>query len=456
MAKPKSVFCCQLCGFQSSKWLGKCPGCNNWNTLVEEIVEEKTPHWKIGNHKIPKPIPVTEIKGKEADRIKTGSMELDRVLGGGILPGSIILLGGDPGIGKSTILLQTLNNIASLGLNTLYISGEESEEQTKLRGDRLGILADTLFIYTETSLERIINTIKEMKPKIVVIDSIQTIFTEELTSSPGSIGQVRECSARLMLLGKRLNIPIILVGHVTKEGSIAGPRVLEHIVDTVLYFEGDGGHAYRILRTVKNRFGSTNEIGVFEMTDKGLKEVLNPSEIFLSERPTDTSGSIVVPSIEGTRPILIEVQALVSTTNLGVPRRTAIGIDSNRLALLTAVLEKKIGLRLFNQDIFLNIAGGVKINEPAVDLGIAIAIISSALDYPVDPKIVSFGEIGLTGEIRGIGQAELRISEAKKLGFNRCIMPESNIKRASYIKEIEIIGVKHLKEVFYILFSKRK
>ncbi|RME45668.1 MAG: DNA repair protein RadA [Deltaproteobacteria bacterium] len=455
----KTVFRCQTCGFQTPKWMGRCPDCENWNTLVEEF---ESPPERIGGSGIgivsgvmppTKPIAVTGIDGSEADRLETGIGEFDRVIGGGIVPGSVVLLGGDPGIGKSTLMLQVMERVARLGHTTLYVSGEESARQTKLRGDRIGVSCERLLVYTETSLPRIMETIVQSKPGVVVVDSIQTIFTDELGSAPGSIAQVRECSARLQHFAKGTGIPLFLIGHVTKDGSIAGPRVLEHIVDTVLYFEGDPGHAFRILRTVKNRFGSTNEIGVFEMTDHGLEEVTNPSASFLSQRPLGVPGSVVVPSLEGTRPILVEVQALVSPTTFAVPRRTAIGVEGNRVALLTAVLEKKLGLSLSGQDIYLNIAGGVRIDEPAVDLGIAVAIVSSLIDVAIEPTLVVFGEIGLAGEIRGIGQADIRVGEAAKLGFQRCILPANNVERLQRRGKLDITGVAHLSEVMRVLFQ---
>ena len=451
--RTKRVFRCQGCGFQAVKWLGRCPDCGAWNTLVEELEapRERGRARCVGGGTRAEPIAVTEIDGCETDRVRTGIGEFDRVIGGGIVPGSVVLLGGDPGIGKSTLLLQVMERVARLGHTALYVSGEESARQTKLRGDRLGVSSAALLVYTETALAPIVETAARWRPAVVVIDSIQTIFMEELASAPGSIAQVRECAARLQNFAKGSGIPVFLVGHVTKDGSIAGPRVLEHIVDTVLYFEGDCGHAFRILRTVKNRFGSTNEIGVFEMTDHGLEEVTNPSASFLSQRPLGVPGSVVVPSLEGTRPILVEVQALVSPTTFAVPRRTAIGVEGNRVALLTAVLEKKLGLSLSGQDIYLNIAGGVRIDEPAVDLGIAVAVASSLIDVAIDPQLVVFGEIGLAGEIRGISQADIRVGEAAKLGFQRCILPANNAERLQR-HPIATKGVVHLSEVMQTLF----
>jgi DNA repair protein RadA/Sms len=449
MPKNKIIYACQVCGYQAPKWLGRCPDCGGWNTLVEERLSST----KLRTAETPKgrPQSINEIQSREEDRILTKIGELDRVLGGGIVSGSIVLIGGDPGIGKSTLLLQALEGIGGIG-KVLYISGEESPKQIKLRSMRLGISSNDLIILSETSLEAILETVDEIRPIVLVIDSIQTIFTPDLPSAPGSIGQVREVAGRLMLYAKRTGIPVFLVGHVTKDGSIAGPRVLEHIVDTVLYFEGEKGYAFRILRAVKNRFGSTNEIGVFEMNDSGLTEVKNPSEIFLAERPFNVTGSAVVSSMEGTRPILIELQALVSPTNFGVPRRTTIGVDYNRVSLLLAVLEKRVGMPLMGHDVFVNVVGGIRIDEPAVDLGIVAAVASSFKEIPVDPKTFVFGEVGLAGEIRAINQVEARIKEGSKLGFNKGIIPANNAKKLSKIEGIEVIGASSVDEVLEILF----
>ena len=448
--KKKTQFICQKCGYQSSKWMGKCPNCNEWNTLVEEEIVAgpgfKNTFTGIGGEgEIPQPI--GEVLMSETSRIKTGIGEFDRVLGGGVVSGSAILIGGDPGIGKSTLLLQALNEIASADHKVLYVSGEESVRQTKMRAERLSALSKNLFVLAENSLEKIIKEVKTLKPRMIVVDSIQTIYTLELQSAPGSIGQVRESSARLVMLAKSNDIATFIIGHVTKEGAIAGPRVLEHMVDTVLYFEGDRGHPYRVLRTVKNRFGSSNEIGVFEMKDFGLSEVFNPSEIFLTQRSIDVSGSVVVPCMEGTRPILVEIQALVSPTNLAIPRRTSIGVDHNRVSLLAAVLERQLDTHLYNKDIFLNVAGGVKVEEPAVDLGIVVAIASSVVNKAVDTKTVFFGEVGLTGEVRGVSQIEVRLKEASKLGFKSCVLPEVNKERIHGDVDIELYGVSSIKEV---------
>ena len=454
MVKVKTQFVCQSCGYRSPKWLGRCPDCATWNSLVEEQLvetpEAKRQGWGFSVAQPPKPI--TEIEAEEGERLMTRIGEFDRVLGGGIVAGSIVLIGGDPGIGKSTLLLQVSDRLSREDLTVLYVSGEESPRQTRIRGDRLGIRASNLLVLSETSLEEIFKELQKLKVSVLIIDSIQAIFTSELQSAPGSISQVRESSARLMQLAKGTGIPIFLIGHVTKEGAIAGPRVVEHMVDTVLYFEGGADHPYRILRAVKNRFGPTNEIGVFEMKESGLEAVLSPSEIFLSERPENVSGSVVVPSMEGTRPILVEIQALVTSSSLAVPRRTAIGVDYNRLSLLVAVLEKKMGLKLYNQDIFLNVVGGIKVDEPAMDLGITISLVSSFLDKPVHPKTVVFGEVGLTGEVRGINQAELRVRESVKLGFERCILPKTNRERMKKGDSIQLEGVESLREIIKLLF----
>ncbi len=441
MSKTKTFYQCQACGYSSPKWLGKCPDCGAWNTMVEEKSSPGARDHGPSTFGKPKPQPLSAISGGKEKRMATGIHELDRVLGGGVVEGSVVLVGGDPGIGKSTLLLQVASQLSLRSGKVLYVSGEESPEQIKLRAERLGINSGNIILLSETHLEGIIATAADMSPDFVVIDSIQTMYTEELTSAPGSVGQVRECAARLMHFGKRSEIPLFIIGHVTKEGAIAGPRVLEHIVDTVLYFEGDRGHAYRILRTVKNRFGSTNEIGVFEMTDSGLTAIENPSELFLSERPQNVSGSTVVASIEGTRPLLIELQALVSPTSFGMPRRTCIGVDFNRVNLLVAVLEKIAGLHLGGMDIFMNVVGGIKIIEPAVDIGVIGAIASSLREIPIHPKTVLFGEVGLSGEIRAVSQADARIREAAKIGFEKAVLPRTNAARLKEDPGLEIIGV---------------
>jgi DNA repair protein RadA/Sms len=457
MAKAKTHFVCQSCGYQAPKWLGRCPGCQEWNTFVEErAIEEKTPERDLlGLERDSVPTPLTEIVAEERGRLQIGMGEFDRVLGGGIVFGSMVLVGGDPGIGKSTLLLQGMSRLASRGEKVLYISGEESLQQTKMRADRLGIASEHLYVVSETSIEKILQDIQTLNPSAAVIDSIQTIYSSELPSSPGSISQVREASGRLLYLAKHLSIPIFLVGHVTKEGFIAGPKVLEHMVDTVLYFEGETHHSFRILRAVKNRFGSTNEIGVFEMKDTGLAEVFNPSEYFLAERSQSASGSVVVPSIEGSRPILIELQALVTPTHLGYPRRTTQGIDANRVSLLVAVMDKRLGIHLFGHDIFLNIAGGMKVEEPGADLGVIASIASSFRDKVIDPEVVIFGEVGLGGEVRGISQAEGRAKEAARLGFRQCLLPKQNEEKIKPIKGIQFIGVRTVREAMEVLFEGR-
>lgn len=407
--------------------------------------EQEISSTRLQSGEAAKPVPLSMVKRDIQNRSSCGISEFDRVLGGGLVEGSMVLIGGDPGIGKSTLLLQASAHLASNGGKVLYVSAEESVEQIKLRAMRMGITSDNLYLLGETNIERIAAQIAALKPVAAVIDSIQTVFTATIESAPGSVSQVRESAGRLMLTAKGGKIPLFLVGHVTKDGSLAGPRVLEHLVDTVLYFEGDSGHSFRILRAVKNRFGSTNEIGVFEMKDTGLSPVANPSELFLAERPLGVSGSIVVSALEGTRPLLVELQALVSATSFGNPRRTTIGVDHNRLALLVAVLEKKVGLHLSGHDIFLNAAGGVRLNEPAADLGMVMAVASSHLDKPIDPQTLFLGEVGLSGEVRAVSQPEIRIREAVKLGFSRCILPYGSLKQVK-VKGIELIGVKKVDE----------
>lgn len=449
------VYGCQNCGFQSSKWLGRCPDCEQWNTLVEEVVEAVSPRSR--SEELPsreKPSSIASLDTAEDLRFRSGIGEFDRVLGGGLVHGSVVLIGGDPGIGKSTLLLQALAELSAKGPRCLYVSGEESQAQVKMRARRLAVAASSLLILSETSLEAIVQQVHDVKPGVLVVDSIQTVFSGNMPSAPGSIGQVRECSAGLISLAKKADISTFLVGHVTKDGSIAGPRVLEHMVDTVLYFEGDRSHNFRILRAVKNRFGSTNEIGVFEMNEAGLREVANPSEIFLSERPLEASGSVVVPSMEGTRPILVEIQSLVSRSFLTLPRRTAIGVDGNRVALILAILEKRRGMKFFDKDVFVNVAGGVRVSEPAADLGIAVGLASSCLDQPMDPYTILIGEIGLAGEIRAVAQAEARVREAGKMGFRRCILPRGNSQHLAHVKTPELLGVGSLEECWQILFPK--
>ncbi|MBT0652100.1 DNA repair protein RadA [Geomobilimonas luticola] len=448
--KTKTLYTCQKCGYQSAKWLGKCPDCGSWNSLAEEIVGRDGTDTTAGVS-VP-PVSISQAGGEPERRHTCGIAEFDRVLGGGLVEGSLVLVGGDPGIGKSTLLLQATDHLArSLG-SVLYVSGEESPRQIRMRGARMKVQAPELLILAETMLEKILTQVHRVKPAVLVVDSIQTVFTSALESAPGSVSQVREVAGRLMMLAKGSGIPVFIVGHVTKDGSIAGPRVLEHMVDTVLYFEGDAGHPFRILRAVKNRFGSTNEIGVFEMKDGGLCEVKNPSELFLAERPLGVSGSVVVATLEGSRPLLVELQALVTASSFGVPRRTTIGVDHNRLALLVAVLEKKVGLSLAGQDIFLNVAGGVRLNEPAADLGMVVAVASSHLDKTVEPHTIMLGEVGLAGEVRGITQPEVRAREAAKLGFSRCLMPAGNVKQVKGVKGLELVGVKSVEEALEKLF----
>lgn len=452
--KLRTEYVCQSCGNISPKWLGKCPECDEWNSFVEEITDKKNDVPLIQGDEKSVVKNLNEIETDTSERIQTGIGELNTVLGGGLVPGSISLLGGDPGIGKSTLALQILSNLTENTDPVLYISGEESGQQIKLRAERLNISSSNISFVSENCTETILKLLNKSKPRVVVIDSIQTLYSVELGSSPGSVGQIRECGAKIVRYGKLNSVAIILIGHVTKEGTIAGPKVLEHLVDTVLYFEGGKGNQYRIIRSIKNRFGSTNEIGVFEMREEGLVEVKNPSEIFLSERPTNASGSIVTPCIEGTRPILIEIQALVSAGGIGMPRRTSMGIDSNRISLLVAVLDKIAGINILGEDIFMNVAGGVSIDEPALDLGICISLVSSFLNKPLGPDIVVFGEIGLTGEIRGVSQADIRISEAEKLGFKKCLMPNINLenKKKPKSKTLELIGVKTVKEAIETIF----
>ncbi len=452
MKKSKTSFFCQHCGYMSPKWLGKCPSCNGWNCFAEELVAQSEAGGRPDMIFDGKPLPIGDVPAIEGERTATGITEVDRVLGGGIVAGSAILIGGEPGIGKSTLMLQVMNNLAAGGRKVLYISGEESATQIKLRANRIGAQAKDLLLLIEVSLEKILDQIKKVEPDIVVIDSIQTVYSGDLMSAPGSVGQVREASSRLILSAKKSAIPVFLIGHVTKDGSIAGPKVLEHMVDTVLYFEGDSGHAYRIIRSIKNRFGPTNEIGVFEMRDRGLIEVSNPSAFFLAERPENTPGSAVVTSLEGTRPILVEIQALVSSSNLGMPRRTAIGVDHNRVSLLVAVLDKICGLHLGGSDIFINVAGGVRVDEPAVDLGIVAAMASSFLDRPIDSRTVILGEVGLTGEVRAVSQMEVRVKEAARLGFSRCLVPNTNAAQLTKMAKMEVCAISTLAELLENLF----
>ena len=462
MAKSRTTaFFCKECGYESAKWSGQCPSCKAWNTFVEEpVVKEKNvkgivninaKYHETAGVKKAAPVRLSSVTAADTDRIKTGICELDRVLGGGIVEGSLVLVGGDPGIGKSTLLLQMCYNLAKNGNSVLYISGEESLGQIKLRAQRVGEASDNLMVLCETSLDTIENVLENVKPQIVVIDSIQTMYREEVGAAPGSVSQVRETTAVLMQLAKGLNISIFIVGHVTKEGVVAGPRMLEHMVDTVLYFEGDKNAAYRILRSVKNRFGSTNEIGVFEMRQEGLAEVANPSEYMLTGRPEEASGSVVVCLLEGTRPILVEIQALVCDSNFGMPRRTAAGADYNRVNLLMAVLEKRAGIHLSGSDAYVNIAGGMKVNEPAMDLGIVMALVSSFRNRPMMENTIVFGEVGLAGEVRAVSQPQIRINEAVKLGFENCILPQVCLKNIKKTDKINLIGLSSVKDAVKLI-----
>ena len=463
MAKPRTVYRCTECGQESAKWLGRCSGCERWNTLVEEKAEapvkgknqERTFRLPDAPAAGSKPLPLAEVAAEGAARRPTGIGELDRVLGGGLVPGALILVGGDPGIGKSTLLLQALHAVArqSDAGPAIYVTGEESPEQVKLRGDRLGVDAKRLLVFAETRADRIVEAVEAASPSVVVVDSIQSVYDPGIESAPGSVAQIREVAARFLYLAKARAIPTLLVGHVTKDGALAGPRLLEHMVDTVLYFESSTGHPYRILRAHKNRFGSTNEIGVFEMLARGLEEVANPSELFLAERPEDAPGSVVLPALEGSRPVLVEVQALVSPTSFGTPRRTCLGFDSARAALLVAVLERRAGLQLLGCDVFVNVAGGMEITEPAADLAVALALASSLRNRPLPAGMVVFGEVGLAGEVRAVIQPELRLAEAAKLGFGRAVAPKAVAKRPDLPKGMEVSGAKTVEEALDAVFG---
>jgi DNA repair protein RadA/Sms len=450
----KTVYCCQECGYQTPKWLGRCPECNGWDCFAEE----KKPAVHRYAAKQERAVYHTEAVSMDSveipleNRVSTGINEFDRVLGGGMIAGSLVLIGGDPGIGKSTLLLQVLQELANAGRKVLYVSGEESIRQLKMRSQRLGKVSSHMLAASEIDIDAILEMVSSLKPAAVVIDSIQTMYSHDVVSAPGSVSQVREATLKFMVMAKQSGIPIFLIGHVTKEGAIAGPRLMEHMVDTVLYFEGDQNHVFRILRAVKNRFGSTNEIGVFEMKESGLAEVANPSAVFLSERASNAPGSVVTACMEGTRPILVELQALISSAGYGTPRRTILGLDYNRVSLLVAVMEKKLGLNMTGNDIFMNVAGGVKIVEPAVDLGIVSAVASSFLDRPVPEGTLLMGEVGLAGEVRGISHLEHRVAEVRKMGFTRCIAPKNSLKTINKMKDIELIGIHNLSEVMEILF----
>ncbi len=448
MAKSRSAFFCQECGYESPRWMGRCPGCGAWNTMVEEPVTRPdgpgplAPDLGGGGE----PVAIGDVAADDAERMETGMDELDRVLGGGIVPGSFVLVGGDPGIGKSTLLLQLAACVARRYGTVLYVSGEESARQIRLRADRIGTLEPRLLVLAETNLEAITRHAAQAAPRLLIVDSIQTVFRPDLPSAPGSVSQVRECAAHLLRVAKGQNIAVFVVGHVTKEGSLAGPRVLEHIVDTVLYFEGERHASFRVLRAVKNRFGSTNEIGIFEMRDSGLVPVGNASQLFLAERPLEVAGSVVLPAMEGTRPLLVEVQALVSASTFVTPRRTAEGIDLSRLQLIIAVLEKRVGLLLGNHDAYVKVAGGVRLAEPAIDLALAVALASSFRDQPPDPQTAVVGEVGLAGEVRAVSRIEPRIREAEKMGFTRMVLPKANLRSLSVKTALELIGVETVME----------
>ena len=455
MAKVKTAFICQECGYQSARWLGKCPTCGKWNSLIEERLDTDISPREERRLSTAKPSPIGSIKSQPEGRFLTGISEFDHVLGGGVVAGSLVLLAGSPGIGKSTLLLQVAGSLAVSGKKCLYISGEESLEQVKLRAERLRIDSPELIIFSETSIREIINQIKEIEPKFVIIDSIQTVYSDDFSGSPGSVGQVKQCAEELLYLAKSKRIPVFISGQITKEGAIAGPKVLEHIVDTVLYFEGSSDHSYRILRVEKNRYGTTSEISIFEMKSEGLQQVLNPSQIFLEGR-IPTAGTVVVAPLEGTRPLLVELQALVTRANFNLPRRQVSGLDYNRILLLVAVLEKNFNLHLESCDIFLNIAGGVKIYEPACDLGVIAAIYSGVKNRPIGEKVVVIGEVGLAGEVRGVTLIEKRVSEAEKMGFETCILPSHNLKEFHKKRKIDLVGVSSVKEAIEKLHLDRR
>lgn len=448
--KEKIRYVCQSCGYEAPKWMGRCPDCGQWSSMVEEIRQPAIKGRRSST--MSRAESISDISLAPRMRLETGLPEFDRVLGGGVVPGSLILIGGDPGIGKSTIILQVLDRLAGQDLSALYLSGEESAQQIKLRAQRLGIDSKGLYVMTGTCIEEFLERVAPLQPDLVAVDSIQTFYTSDIPSAPGSVGQIREVALRLMAYAKGSGVPVFLVGHVTKDGAIAGPKVLEHLVDTVLYFEGDRGHLFRVLRAAKNRYGSTNEIGVFEMTDSGLAGVMNPSKIFLEERPEEVPGSAVIACVEGTRPLLVEIQALVGPSPLGMPRRTAVGVDHNRISLLVAVLGKRLGMELGDQDIFVNVAGGLKVDEPAADVGIVSATMSSYLGKPVGQEIVVFGEVGLAGEVRGVSQPEVRMREARKLGFSRCLLSQTNLSGAKAPGGMEVTGIRSIKDLYESLF----
>ncbi len=449
MKKSETVFVCQSCSYQSVKWLGKCPECGEWNSLVEERTRKSRNGFAVREVTA---IAFNEIEPQDDLRLPSGVTEFDRVLGGGIVPGTLVLIGGDPGIGKSTLLLQVADSLSNTNTVVLYVSGEESERQIKLRGDRLGVAAKNLYLLPETNLEKIFHEIERLTPGTVIVDSIQTVFSSALEAAPGSISQVREVAHQFLLLAKNRGVPVFLIGHITKEGSIAGPKTLEHIVDTVLYFEGERHHNHRIVRAAKNRYGAANEVGVFEMTGTGLMAVANPSQMFLAERPQNAAGSVVTACMEGTRPLLVEVQALVSSTKYGTGRRMTQGLDQNRVSLLIAMLEKRVGMQLIGDDVFVNIAGGLEVDEPAADLGVVTAIASSFKNKTVDPHTAVFGEVGLTGEVRGAMQAAVRVKEAQALGFRKVVMPASNVAGLERLLGVRVVGVRSVDEALEELF----
>lgn len=459
MAKTQTKYVCQTCGHESPKWIGRCPDCGEWASLVEETVEVSSKRAGVsitGSNSYASPTPITELTANGAARTSSGISEFDRVLGGGVVDGSLVLIGGDPGIGKSTILIQVANHLSLKSGRVLYVSAEESAEQIKLRSNRIGIATPDLYVASETNIQAVDQYIESMKPQYIIIDSIQTVFDPELSAAPGTVSQVRSCTNALMKIAKGAGIPVFIVGHVTKEGALAGPRVLEHMVDTVLYFEGERHQSYRVLRAVKNRFGSTDEIGIFEMREEGLVEVSNPSEVLLAERPAHGTGSVVTSTMEGSRPILVEIQALVAPSYFTSPRRTSTGVDYNKLLMILAVLEKRVGLTLGNKDVYVNVAGGVKIVEPAADLAIAIAVASSLMDYSVDPTAIILGEIGLAGEVRAVSQLEKRLKEASRLGFDRAIMTSYGANKSVRGIGLEIIGVPTVRSAIDSAFSGAK
>ena len=455
MAKVKTKYVCQSCGYENPKWLGKCPECMKWNTFVEEIEEKSLKSGRdtisIDNKSIKKPVSINSITIEKEDRFSTGINELNRVLGGGIVKGSLVLVGGDPGIGKSTLLLQVSESVAQTGKKVLYISGEESESQIKMRAERLGVKSENLYISAENNINIIEANLENFTPDLIILDSIQTVFTPDISSAPGTVSQIKEGTARFMGISKKRGISTFIVGHVTKEGSLAGPKLLEHMVDTVLYFEGERYNTYRLIRAVKNRFGSTNELGVFEMRDNGLNELDNPSKVLIAEKPKDVAGSVIVSTVEGTRPMLLELQALVSPTSFGIPRRTATGIDFNRMNILLAVLEKRVGMQIQNQDVYINIVGGIKVNEPSMDLGVVLAVASGFRNIPIKADVAVAGEVGLTGEIRGVSFIDKRIAECKKLGFRKIVIPKTNYDVVKDVKGIEIWPVENLRQAINVV-----